>query len=174
MSIISHETIISSHAQANGEIGIYHVFIDHNGISHKRAARRVSGILTSADYLAERLSLVSIVEQELNDEEEDNLVSEIEQGNDVLAFVLSPTHSTSKLLAKKLIRHMMRERDPRLVIALEPLIVYLRANYTNDQLINFLDITTNQSIKMNTRINAILDNKVAVFDTFDTNSEDII
>lgn len=73
-----------------------------------------------------------------------------------LTITQNPRYSTQKRIAKKLIRWMMRERDPRIVIWLEPLITYLAANYTNQQLANFLDLTIPQLSKMDDRIKCIL------------------
>ena len=79
----------------------------------------------------------------------------IEDG-DGLERVLATKWNASKKIAKRLILFMMRERDPRLVVLLEPLIQYLRDNYTATQLANWLDITVPQVLRMNRRINAIL------------------
>lgn len=93
-------------------------------------------------------------------EDEEACDSEL-KGNS-LTITLNPRWSTSKRIAKKLIRWMMRERDPRIVIWLEPLITYLEANYTNTQLANFLDLTIPQLAKMKVRINAILDDPLTI------------
>lgn len=108
----------------------------------------------------------------LGENEAQEMIELIDRGDDPLPLIQSPEHSTSKKLAKKAIRYMMRKQDPFIVIILEPLIIYLRANYTSDQLIAFLDLTSPQAVKMNNRINAVLDNKT-IYDTFDQNAEDI-
>lgn len=74
-----------------------------------------------------------------------------------LTISTSSKYSTQKRIAKKLIRWMMREKDPRIVIWLEPLLDHIEANYTPAQIRNFLDISTAQLQKMNQRIKAILD-----------------
>jgi len=110
--------------------------------------------------------------------DEDNQIIERVESEDSLTITLNPKWSTSKRIAKKLIRYMMRERDPRIVVALEPLIDYLRANYNANQLANWLDITTQQVLKMNRRINAILDDvgtvkaQMALFDAEQEEIED--
>ena len=93
---------------------------------------------------------------------EDDGACDPELRGDSLAIVQNPRYSTSKRIAKKLIRWMMRERDPRIVIWLEPLIVYLDANYTNVQLANFLDLTIPQLAKMKRRIDAILEDPLSI------------
>lgn len=88
-----------------------------------------------------------------------------------LTYALNPKWSTSKAIAKEMIRWLMREQEPRIVIFLEPLIEYLRINYTAEQLQNFLDLSSTQLTKMNRRINAILTdtgtlkNQLAAFET---------
>jgi len=105
-----------------------------------------------------------------NADAEDSGVVERIETEDSLTLTLNPKWSTSKRIAKRLIRWMMRERDPRIVIALEPLLDYLAANYNANQLANWLGITTQQVLKMNRRINAILDDvgtvkaQMALFD----------
>lgn len=93
-----------------------------------------------------------------------------------LTFTLNAKFSSDKKIAKKLIRWMMRERDPRIVIWLEPLIQYLRDNFTARQIANFLDITTEQVIKLNQRVNTILEQSGVVkaqIILFDSYREDI-
>lgn len=173
MTIISHQTIADSHLQADGRRYIAHVFTDHLGKDIATTLFMADGAWTETEYLVDRAAKVTSIELREEESEESHALSLVEGGEDALSFTLSPNYSTPKKIAKKLIRFMMRERDPRIVIALEPLIVYLRANYNNTQLKNFLDLTTAQAQKMNQRINAVLDNKAAVFDVFDANEEDI-
>lgn len=127
------------------------------------------------DHDTEMLAIsVGILEEKALDE--DRVQEDPDFVIDSLVLVLNPQWSTSKRLAKKLIYLMMRERDPRLVIWLEPLIVYLRTNYTTQQLSNFLDLTVDQLIKMNRRINTILSDVGTVKDQlvlFDADAEEI-
>ena len=89
-------------------------------------------------------------------DDEDSQAEEI-KATDALTFTQNPKFSTEKRIAKKLIRWMMREKDPRIVLWLEPLLTHLDENYTNTQLSNFLDLTIPQLAKMKRRINAILE-----------------
>lgn len=172
MTIVSHYTQADTHTQKLRRY-VRHFFVDHLGATHTHGFSLLAATLTDVDYDAIRAALVAGVETGLAEAEYHNLISMIESGEDVLPAILSPAHATSADLAKRVIRYMMRERDPRIVIALEPLITYLRANYTGAQLRNFLDLTVAQAQKMDARINAILDNKAAVFDAFDANGEEI-
>lgn len=103
------------------------------------------------------------------DEEAQQAEGAIEDG-DALDRVLNSRWGAEKKIAKRLILLIMRERDPRLVVLLEPLIQYLRDNYTANQLANWLGITVQQVLAMNRRINAVLSStgtikaQLAVFD----------
>ena len=173
MTIISHKTIADNHAQVDGMRYVRHSFTNHIGEVIQSPIFKVPASWAETEYLAIRTAMIPSVELHQEEGEEVSALSIVESGDDVLALTLDPKYSTSKKIAKKLIRYMMREHDPRIVIALEPLIVYLRANYTNAQLKTFLDLTTLQAQKMNQRINAVLDNKATVFDAFDSAYEDI-
>ena len=90
-------------------------------------------------------------------DDEDSTVVERVASEDSLSIALNPKWSTSKRISKRLIRWMMAERDPRIVVMLEPLLDYLKATYTANQMANWLDITVPQVLKMNRRINAVLE-----------------
>lgn len=93
--------------------------------------------------------------ERLKNAEDENVADPELKGNS-LTIAQNPRWSTEKRISKKLIRWMMMERDPRIVIWLEPLINYLDANYTPTQLANWLDITIPQLQKMDTKTKAIL------------------
>lgn len=93
----------------------------------------------------------------LEDAEDQEAIAAAETAEDSLILMLNPAHSSSKRIAKALIYEMMDNRDPRFVIWLEPLIEYLRANYTPTQLSNFLDLSISKLQKMDARIDAILE-----------------
>ena len=163
MAIVSHQTIEDS-AQADGRRHLRYEFIDHLGETY------IHGPITVAsdfDADADRITKVSKMEVRIKEREEGDIQQSAESGEDVLTLVLNPTYSTSKRIAKKLIRFMMRKKDPYLVIALEPLINYLRANYNAAQLKSFLDISTAQAQKMNARIDTILNNKTDLLSAVD-------
>ncbi len=166
MSIVSHSLLSST---PNGSRVDYHYkFIDQLGKEYFYSKLLPPGLDTNADMLAMYAGLdEGLIEAEIAEQ-----LNAVEDGIDVLPAALAPNHATSKQLFKALIRFMMRERNPYIVLALEPTIVYLRATYTTAQLKNALNFTTNQVIKLNSRINAILNNK-ADFTTYDSNSEDI-
>lgn len=166
MSIISHT--VTTSPQSATRMNAYYAFTDHVGGVH-RVRKLVSNTF---DTEADALAMYDRVAEGLVSAEEQAILAMVENGEDIQSTILNPVHSTAKEMAKKAIYYMMRERNPYIVIALEPLINYLRANYTGAQLITFLDITSEQATKMNTRINAILDNKSA-FTTFDSNAEEI-
>ncbi len=172
MSITTHQTIADGHLQADGRRYIRHEFTDHLGGIISVGPKKVDGAWTTTEYATERSGMVAGIETQLSEGEEARLVEELESGVDVLARVQAPTHSTTRRIVRKLIRHMMRQKNPYLVLALEPLLVYLRANYTGAQLKTFLNINTAQLQRLNTRVNSILNNKTVLTD-FDANAEDI-
>lgn len=200
MSIVSSVTKYDNRVQKSGRRRVLYELTDHLGGVHKRGGHQLKSysVLPSTpevignqsyDLVFDEASNESVLwdggawqtyrtqlhaqqELELNKKEVLGMVEGIDNGDDPLPLIQSPEHSTSKQLAKKAIRHMMKMRDPFIVITLKPLINYLRANYTNAQLVSFLDLTTAQAIKMNNRINAVLDNKT-IYETFDQNAEDI-
>lgn len=167
MSISSH-SLISTIPSGNRNYVTYQ--FTHDGGRIDRINKLVpSGHDTNADML----SMYDGIEQSASDGEEAALEALAEDDVEITStMVLAVKYTTAKKAAKKLIRFMMRTRNPYLVIALEPLIIYLRATYTNPQLLNFLDITQAQGVKMEARIDEILDNK-SVFTTYDANAEDI-
>ena len=154
MSIDSHQIIVN---RLEGDYRhVVYEFIDHLGNKHQRFKKRVD---VGFDADVDILSLVPQVETELAENESLQAKEKVLNNENPETIVLNPEHGSSKQIAKSLIRWMMVERDPYIVILLEPLIIYLRANYTSAQLKLFLDITTAQAVKMNTRIDAILNNK---------------
>ena len=166
MTIVNH-ALVSSAPNGN-RLNVTYRFTDHLTKEHLVDDLVPAGTDTNADMLSRYAALdTQHAENEITLQ-----ISRAEDGEDILSVAQSPNYTTAKILVKRVIRHMMRVRDPYLVIALEPLIVYLRANYTNAQLLTFLTLTATQGTKMNSRINAILDNKAA-FTTYDANLEDI-
>ena len=65
MTIISHQTIADSYAQADGRRYIRHEFTDHLGDVHTRGARRIDGAWTETEYSAERATTQPTVEFDL-------------------------------------------------------------------------------------------------------------
>ena len=166
MTIQSH-TLLSDTPNGNRRDVLYQ-FTDQLSKTYEYAKLVPTGFDTNADML----SMYADLDTGLDEGEINQQIEDVENGIDVLPVVKNPKHSTSKKIAKALIRHMMRTRDPYLVIAIEPLIVYLKTNYTNTQLKNFLNINTAQLAKLNNRVNAILNNK-ADFVIYGDNAEDI-
>lgn len=92
---------------------------------------------------------------EMASQEEAGAEEAIESG-DALGRVTGAKWTESKRIARALILHMVRSRDPRIVVALEPLIQYLQASYTAVQMAEWLGLTVPQILKINRRVNAIL------------------
>ena len=135
----------------------YTITLEDNG--NNQHEFKVGPIVTDGDFDANTGGITTandLLEQQAKGEDDGVITLVYEQGGNALTLTLNPKWSTSKRIAKKLIRWMMREKDPRIVIFLEPLIDYLQANYNATQMANFLDITVAQVLKVNSRVNAIL------------------
>jgi len=166
--MITSHSLVSTVPSGNRNYVTYE-FIHDGG----RVDRVNKLVPSSHDTNADMLAMYDGIEQTASDAEESALEALAEDDVQITStMVLNVQYTTAKKAAKRLIRLMMRTRNPYLVIALEPLIIYLRATYTNPQLLNFLDITAAQGTKMSNRIDEILDNK-SVFTNFDANEEDI-
>lgn len=129
---------------------------------------------TDADIAA----LEPVILSRLAKEEGDTL-EDINFIEDPLPLILSPKWGSTKYLASRILRWMMREKDPRIVIYLEPLIEYIQTNYNATQIANLLDMTTEQVIRLNNRVKAVLDPPVVaasikyLISVFDAEEDDI-
>lgn len=91
-------------------------------------------------------------------------IKRVQRGENALVVSDNPERTTKKKIAKKLIYYAMKEKDPYFLLSLEPLIENLKLNYTNTELANFLDITTDQLIKLNNKYNSIISAKTQLND----------
>lgn len=155
---------------------VYDVTIEDNNLV--QTVHRYSTIVTDENFdeVAGATAAGETVLASLEQSEEDKDIQEDPVGTVELNLILNPEFSTDKKIAKKLIRWMLRERNPRIVLFLEPLIVHLQQNFTAQQIANFLDLTVAQVQQINRRVNAILQDsntfKNLIAD-FDTEQEDI-
>lgn len=164
MAIISSE--VASLSPSGSRVYVVYRFTDHVAGTHD-VNRLVPATTDHAQALIDLTPIVAlrIIEQEVNTAQ-----ARVEAGEDSLVVVDNPVHSTSKRLAKALLFWMMRERDPYIVLLLESLILDIRATYTLQQVANFLDLTSEQVTRLNTRIDQILNNKADLL-AFRDNSE---
>lgn len=153
MPIVSFE--VASLSPSGDRVYVTYRFTDHVGGIHD--VNRLSPSTTDHDQVM--LDLIPYVDVQIIEEEVGGVVGRVESGENPVSVVDGAVHSTTKRLSKKLIFWMMRERDPYIVILLEPLILDIRATYTAGQIATFLDITVAQVTRLNVRINRILDNK---------------
>lgn len=160
MPIVSSETIADAHTQADGRRYITHYFTDHLGVTHKLGPKKDNALGDAAAreivYTAERAAIIPNIELKLDESEQQNAISRVENGEDALVVANNFKHSTQKKIAKKLIYWMMRERDPQIVIWLEPLITYINTSLTDTQIKSFLDITQVQLNKIREKAKQIL------------------
>jgi hypothetical protein len=153
MPVVSNE--IANLSQSGSRVYVTYRFTDHVAGTHD-VNRYVPD---DTDHDQAMLDLIPSVNSRMIDDEVNQVQGRVESGEDPVVVVNNPVHSTTKRLSKKLIFWMMRERDPYIVILLEPLIIDIRANFTASQIANFLDITIAQVTRLNARIDQILDNK---------------
>jgi len=152
MPIVISE-IFSDDIQRNDERIVYYLFTFHNGDKIKHGPCTLQA---GDDAVAHMALIVLECEQRRADLEPIKAVRRIMNGENPLTLAQSPAHTTTKKYVKALLRRAMRERKPDLLLKLEPLINYLRVTYTNTQLANFLDVTTNQLGRINTRYNDLI------------------
>ena len=162
---IVEQTVHYNRQKGPDQRKVYFKFTDDNGKDYIVGPRfRPLSYDPSTDLAAEAAKLEA--ELETNEAAEIHGIAENNalhnRSADYMTRLLAPELTTSKVIAKRLIRWMMRERDPRIVIALEPLIDYLRTNYTAQQLATFLDMTSEEVTRVNTRINRILDHQTDI------------
>jgi len=107
------------------------------------------------DVQADALATAQAILDSKPDEEAQDAESAIEDGTALERVQFSRWGAASKI-ARRLILLMIRERDPRIVVALEPLIQYLQSNYNANQMASWLDLSVAQILQINRRVSAIL------------------
>ena len=148
-------TFVKSLSPSGNRVYVTYAFTDQVGVDHH--VNRL--VPASTDHPQALIDLTPVVDARMIEEEVEAAAGRVLDGENPEQIVNNPVHTTTKRLAKRLLFWMMRERDPYIVILLEPLIVYIRANFNAAQIANLLDLTTDQVTRLNTRINRILDNK---------------
>lgn len=174
-SVISSQ-LISDRPQSDGRRYIRALFVlednQTNQLDFYIGSRLVPSGFNFATWAANNEEQIIAI---LSGQEEDALLN-LEEINDPLSYIQNPKWSTTKVLAKKVIYWMMREKDPRIVIWLKDFINYLKANYNAAEMADFLDINIATIQKMNNRINAILQDVDTVennLEVFDNQTEDL-
>lgn len=152
MSIVN-QRLVQDPYEYHGQTILRLEFTDHLGEKHR--FRRVCSIDPNAFLLAH----VPKVEALLSKDELRGVVKRVDNGEDSLVVALNPIHSTTKEIAKTLIYHMVKARDIGFVLKMEPLIEYIKANFTSNQMQNFLDVTAQQLTRMNIKYNSVISNK---------------
>lgn len=156
MAQIITSSIVLDRIQIDGSryVRVKFVAEDHDGLTREVF---VGPRLVSSDFdvSAWMTGFYDAVLARLAEEENEYGVN-VNAVENPLDYALYPKWSTTKNIAKAMIYWMMSEKSVRSVIYLEPLIIYIRANYTAVQISSLLDITIAQVLKMNTRINAVL------------------
>lgn len=154
MAIISSD-ILRDLASKDGRRKLIIKLVDSEGDTHILFRK----VLSDYDEAAGLVVIASDYEVALAESEAEEAISRVDNGEDALSVVDDFKHSSKKEIAKKLIRYMMRSRSVYVAISMEPLIEYLKSNYTNTQLSAFLDITSDQLVKLNSKYNSVIAQK---------------
>jgi len=153
MSIVS-SIVFQDHAESDGRRYIQYQHTDHLGAKHHSGMRLVPAAF-SLDATADGV----LTEASLDEGEAQGAIDRVESGEDALVVANSFIHSTQKNIAKALIRHMVATRDVYFALAMESLVDFIRATFTNPQIEGFLDITNAQLITLNNKYNAVINAK---------------
>jgi len=166
MAIIS-SIIAEDQAQKDGRRSIREIHTDHLGKQHSVSYMAKA----ESDVNAVMIARLSQINAQLIEIEEQKYLSKFE---DELSNPLNYSFdfTTKKAFLKRLIRYIMKHKDVKTVLAIKPLIDWLKANYTATQIATYLGVTVAILLRINNRLDAIF----AVSDTLiadDTMVEDI-
>lgn len=144
---ITSSQIIEDSPQTDGRRWITEEHTDHLGGKHR--------INYMAEGDADANAIMSIrvagIEESLADNEETVAIEQAYNGVDPIMF--SPEFTTVKKFFKRLIRDAMKNKDVRIVLVLKPLIDFLEATYTAQQIANYLDVSLSVLSRIKTRVN---------------------
>ena len=149
MAIISSQ-VIEDQAQKDGRRSIRERHIDHLGTYHFVQYLADVGM----DINAIMLARIPFINTMLVDNEEQKLISKFEEEHsDPTAYTFNFT--TKQAFLRRLIRYLMKHRDVKIIVAIKPMIDWLKATYTAAQIATYLGITTVVLGRINTRLDAI-------------------
>lgn len=149
MAIVS-SIILETSIQTDGRRWIREKHTDHLGFLH------FAQYLTNADsdINAIMLARIPFINSMLIENEEQKLISKFEEErNDPTTYTFNFT--TKQAFLRRLIRYIMNHKDVKLILAIKPLIDWLKANYTAAQIATYLGITIVVLGRINTRLDAI-------------------
>jgi len=143
-------TIIEDSLQSDGRRWITEQHIDALGKKHH------------VNYIVEALTDVQVImtarapilEQTLIDNDAEASTSRLEGGENPLTMEFD--YCTAKQAARKMLLYAMRNKEPRLLLLLKPLIEHLKQTYIAIQIANYLGITVDQLTRIWARYNAII------------------
>ena len=142
--------IIEDSLQADGRRHITEQHTDDHGRKH--LVNYPAEALT--DVQAVMLARVPYLEQDLINNDTECSLSRLETGENPLTMEFD--YCTAKQAARKMILFAMKNKEPRLLLLLKPLVEHLKQTYTAAQIANYLEITVEQLTQVWTRYNAIL------------------
>lgn len=156
MTIVS--SIVAEDGSEQASTGVKYLrfeFTDHEGKVYGHFGYGKYPIATDSD--TKRLELVPKLETALDETEQ----KEAWGSEDPLVLTLAPSHSTQKKIAKYIVRQLMLTRDVEDIIRAKSFLLYLNANFTDQQLRNLLDITQSQLTSMRTKVKRIWEDTYA-------------
>lgn len=149
MGIINSQ-IIEDSIQTDGRRWITERHTDHLGQFHTITYMADPEF----DATAAMNNRVTSIENKLAESEAESSIARTEIGEDPLN--MSFEFCTQKQAVKKIIRWAMNHKNPKTFLLLKNLYEYLKTNYNNSQLANFLDISLTVLGRINDRYNAII------------------
>ena len=129
MGIVS-SSVLSDTAQVDGRRSIRLEWVAHTGETVERGGLYPVGF----DAAAALVSGVDDALKALSGWEYDRVLSSIISGSSVPSVLASLEHSTTPSILKGLLLALMRTNDPRVVISLKPVALYVNSTYTDAQI----------------------------------------
>jgi len=160
MAIISSQ-IIENQVQKDGRRSVRERHIDHLGALH--FIQYLANADTDVNVIM--LDRVPSINAMLIDNEEQKLISKFEEEHSNPANYTFD-FTTKQAFLRRLVRYLMNHRDVKIIVAIKPLIDWLKATYTPTQIATYLGITTVVLGRINTRLDAIF----AIANTLEANN----
>lgn len=155
---ITSSQIIEDQVQKDGRRSIRERHTDHLDTAHFVQYIAESGMDVNAIMIARVPSLNTM----LIENEEQKLISKFEEEHsDPTLYTFN--HTTKQVFLRRLVRYLMKHPDVKIIVAIKPVIDWLKATYTATQIATYLGITTTVLGRINTRLDAIF----AIADTLD-------
>ena len=143
--MIVSQQIIEDSPQGANRRRIQYAFTDHLGVVHKQGYFMADDAF---DANADILLRVARIEQGLDEQECNSFAGD--------PMTATFQHTNRRKVLRRLLIEAMRDENPKLLLALEPAIAWIRANYSGAQVANYLNITIPQAVKLSNRFDALV------------------